>query len=774
MRKSILLISTMLLMISIGMAQNPKKPYKNGKKLFEIGNYQEALNELNNAVSIDQNYTDAIILRAKTFEKLKNLEAAASDYEKAAMLNKKIVDYRYQAGRLYYLTQNYDKALKHLSEAVILDDNHFQAFQFKSFTHIKLQEYKNAIVAIDNALNIKKTYVCYYTKAVANDSLKIYPQAIADYNKAIGLNPNFTKAYYSLTKTYLKNQQLDKAFELANRAVQKFPTKGESYKIRSLVYYNRGDLANAINDLTKLLTITKDDADVLFTRGMYYFEFEQYQNAKSDFSQLLAKNKNQIEALYWRGRANEELIENNLAIKDYRDFKVLAQNSKSNKLNDATKRLFELQREKNAPLILIDSALLFTNNTIAIFNNAEKITLSGKIKDESSIATCNINNQTIDLNNDQSFLVSLNVANINSVTITATDIYDNQAEKSFDLKAMETNPPLVKITTPYASDNGEIYLDSDDPNLFIEGFIEDESAIKDIYIDDIRASFNDKERNPKFTATVNIMNKNKITVVAVDAFNNKLETSFSLNREGALIAEDNPMGKTWVVFIENSNYETFASLEGPTKDVATIKSALANYQVHNFIHKQDMTKQEMERFFSIELRDQVKKNNVNSLLVWYAGHGKFINETGYWIPIDATRDDEFTYFNINALKASMQAYSTYITHTLVVTDACESGPSFYQAMRATNEIRSCDDETATKFKSSQVFSSAGYELASDNSKFTKTFAKSLQFNEDACIPIESIVTQVTKAVSNNENQKPQFGKIAGFEDENGTFFFIRK
>jgi len=263
-------------------------------------------------------------------------------------------------------------------------------------------------------------------------------------------------------------------------------------------------------------------------------------------------------------------------------------------------------------------------------------------------------------------------------------------------------------------------------------------------------------------------------VVAEDLFGNTVEQEFRLNREGAIIAETNPMGKTWVIFIENSNYESFASLDGPIKDVSLMKSALANYQIHNIIHKQDMSKSDMERFFSIELRDLVRSNRVNSLMVWYAGHGKYINEVGYWIPVDAQRDDEFTYFNINSLKAGMQSYSNNITHTLVVTDACESGPTFYQAMRSTNEEKSCDNWQATKLKSSQVFSSAGYELAVDNSQFTRTFANALVNNPNACIPIENIVNTVSQAVEKNNQQKPKFGKIAGFEDENGTFFFIAK
>jgi hypothetical protein len=182
----------------------------------------------------------------------------------------------------------------------------------------------------------------------------------------------------------------------------------------------------------------------------------------------------------------------------------------------------------------------------------------------------------------------------------------------------------------------------------------------------------------------------------------------------------------------------------------------------------------MERFFAIELRDLIRSNRVNSVLIWYAGHGKYINETGYWIPVDASRDDEFTYFNVNALKASMQSYPEFINHTLVITDACESGASFYQAMRSDIKERNCNDWEATRFKSSQVFSSAEYELAVDDSQFTRTFANVLTNSPDACVPIESIVLKVTSAVVSNNQQKPMFGKINGLEDEDGSFFFIPK
>jgi hypothetical protein len=73
-----------------------------------------------------------------------------------------------------------------------------------------------------------------------------------------------------------------------------------------------------------------------------------------------------------------------------------------------------------------------------------------------------------------------------------------------------------------------------------------------------------------------------------------------------------------------------------------------------------------------------------------------------------------------------------------------------------------------------VLSSAGYEMAADNSEFTRIFATTLMDNTDACLPIETIADKVTQEVSQHNQQKPLFGRITGLDDENGTFFFISK
>ncbi len=238
--------------------------------------------------------------------------------------------------------------------------------------------------------------------------------------------------------------------------------------------------------------------------------------------------------------------------------------------------------------------------------------------------------------------------------------------------------------------------------------------------------------------------------------------------------EANPMGKTWVVFIENTNYLTLSSLMGAQKDVNLVNEALSAYQVDKILRKQDLKKAEMEKFFSTELPALLKQNDVRSLLIWYSGHGKFINETGYWIPVDARRDDEATYYRMESLKKDLERMVDHLQHVLVITDACESGPTFFQAMRSIPTEPVCDDPVAARKRSYQLFSASGYDLAADESLFARTIAEALSTNPKPCIPVQEVVKKVTIQLIRNHLDRPQFGNITGMASEGGTFFFYKK
>ncbi len=778
MKKIFPFIAVLLFIASAGYGQSARKYFKAGEDFLEVRKYEDAIEQFSNAVALDPEYDKAYISRAAAYERVNNYAAAADDYERALVFNDKDEELMYKAGNAFYRSGNYGKSLAMLSSALARKSNYLEAYQVRVQVFIALKRYDEALEDCKRALRYKENELNYYNLGVVYEKLELLDEAEDAYQKSIAKNKNVIDPYLSLGKLAFQREKYDLAMSSVNQVLRIDARNKDGLMLRSRINAARMNLNQAVNDISEALTIYRNDPVMHVLRGDFYKELSRHTDAILDYTYAMEAGDTTAQIYYKRAGAYEKIRDFESAMKDYDKLLEISQydGTAQKLLAEARKRMFEINREDNKPVVKLVEPASNEDRTVFIPRGLNVIALTGLVQDESELSSLVINNFTVqpaEVKDGYEFLASINLRDADQIVVEATDVYENVEKAVFDVVWTETEKPDVNIIAPYAGDNNIIYLDSDDPVIYVEGRVEDESQIKSIYIDDVAASYVPTDVNPVFSARVAVENRSKFSVRAEDVYGNIANVDFTLNRESTDFS-NNPMGKTWAIFIENSNYDYFASLEGPTKDITLMKTALNKYQVHNFIHKKDMTKREMEKFFSIELRDLLRSNRVSSLMIWYAGHGKFVNETGYWIPVDAQREDEFTYFNVNALKASMQSYPEQLTHTLVITDACESGPSFYQAMRSANEIRSCDDWEATRFKSSQVLSSAGYELASDDSQFTRTFANTLINNPDACVPIESIVQKVTTAVTGNNQQKPQFGKIAGLEDENGTFFFIPK
>ncbi len=776
------LTKTALIGLAIGallLVSCSPKLMKTADDFAESGNYPEAVEQYTNVIKEKPDYVEAYIKRAEAYWEMEEYKEAALDYKRATTFERDDASLYAKAGEGFYLLENYEEAIPLLSKAVKLDEDKLAPHNMLIESYLAKEAYAQALKVTNEAIAAHPDKgLFFYHRGYIHQQMENLTQAENDLKKALTLQFRDAKLYYHLAQVLRDQKKYEEALNICSNGLDIDERNVDLLMLRADIYHMKLDYPNAINDLSKRIIFAPEDAEAFFQRGIYYQEFNQHQSAINDFSKVLSLEKDFAPAYYHRGLSYEEITNYRQAIADYEKYAQLVEHDKQaqKRLSEVRERLYELNREEQMPEVVIFKPSSSTDNTLDIAEGESFIIVEGKVQDDSGLQYAKFEGNDVEWlekGDGNHFRIEVEVDGKNTLTFAAADIYNNVLAKTFSIRRTETDPPQVQLMAPYASANGEVYLSNDLKKLYIEGEIEDASLIKRIMVNEMNASYQAKRYNPDFFATIDITNKDTFVVEVEDVYGNITRKGYTINREGIDIAEENPMGKTWVVFIENSNYNTFASLEGPVKDISMMKAALANYKIHNIIHKKDMSKQEMQRFFSIELRDLVRSNHVNSLLVWYAGHGKYLNETGYWVPVDAKRDDEFTFYNINTLKAALQGYSD-VTHTLVITDACESGPTFYQAMRSVPKERDCSDWYATKFKSSQVFSSAGYELAMDNSQFTRTFANSLVNNPDACLPIENIVTRVTVAVSKSGQQKPQFGKIDGLEDEGGTFFFMAK
>lgn len=776
--KSLLASGILFLIPMLVLSQSPKK-YCAAAEKFEKGkNYEGAIENYSKAIEMDPKYEAAYPARAKCYELINFKSEAIEDYKKAIVFDPKNKELYYNIGRLQVDLKNYKEADEFLRKAIERDKGYTEALALEVSVLFELRDYNYGLTVTSLAMADKKTGQSLYNHAVMQDSLKNLVEAEKYYRNAKLTDPKFIPAYIALALTDIKLNKLDDAMKVCDEGIAKDNTNMEIYYTKSLVHAANKDFQNAINEITKVI-LTKPSVNAYMLRASFYTTLGQHHNAINDYSEVLKLDDKNVIAYLNRANANEQIQNYKKALSDYNSVASLgAGNAKIEGIVAQSKqKIFELNRESTKPEIDLTS-IKHDKNIIRVSSDKTELTIQGVVKDASLIKNMTVNSGSATFSSDSlnpTFTLKItDLTKLNEITVSATDVYNNTQTTQYQIEKTESDPPIIAIETPIATFENEIFIDNNNQDIYLQGKIKDASLIESIVIEGVNATFNPTIINPEFSSQVKIAEKSKISVVVKDVYGNENVQVYSLNRSAATAGIDNPMGNTWVVFIENGKYTSFPSLEGPAKDVTAMKSALANYKITKTIHRKDMTKVEMEKFFSIELRDYVKNNNINSLMIWYAGHGKYVSPTGYWVPSDGKTDDEFSYFGIANLKAAMQSYAGKLVHTLVITDACESGATFLMAMRGGDEEKRCDNFELTKAKSSQVYTSAGYELASDNSQFTKTFVNTLNNNVEPCLPIEKIVKKVNAAVIQAGNQSPKFGKIKDLEDEGGTYFFIKK
>lgn len=766
--------------------QSASKFTKQAEKYLIERKFSDAIRDASEAIKLDPNKAEAYHIRAKASQQSGLNADAIRDFEKVALLEPKNFLVFYEIAAIHLSEGKFKEAVTAFDKLLAINPKHLDAWTKKAQAEIRNGEHAQAFESAKRAQSINKNdiWALYYAGEAAlglgnlDEAEKQLTSAAANVDASIKKNPNtavlYGIVYQQLGLVQLKRSKWDVSENNLTKAINADPQNPSFYLSRGHVMAAKSAYQNALNDYGQAIALRPKYAEAFLHRAQMNEKLGQLQLAVNDYNQVLSIQSENKEALIGRATAFIAMKQHKDAIRDLRKaLKIDPENKEANVLLIKAKEESYLQNmEKNAPEIVFKKPSA-SNNSISLRADQHKLMIEFMVKDASPMKNIQINGKDLETDDESinpAFVADLDIKDVNQIKIIATDIYLNSSELIIQINKTEINPPTVKIIQPYSTDDNQLFIESK-PNLFIEGEIKDQSKIASILINGTSASFPLDAINPKFTATVAINTKDTLSILATDEHGNSSLTKYLLIREDS--ANANPMGLTWVVFIENSDYKNLQRLDGPEKDVKALRGALGNYKIDRFEVKRNMTKAQLDRYFSIELRDQVQKNRVKSLIVWYAGHGKFLNETGYWIPVDGDSYEEFTYYSVNSLRSALQSY-TNLKHLFVISDACESGPAFYMAMRDELTEKRCDDWESTKYRSAQVFTSSNKEQSSDNSLFTQAFVNVLNNAKESCLSAETIAFKVMNVVKQNQRQVPKFGKIKGLDDENGSFYFIKK
>lgn len=108
-------------------------------------------------------------------------------------------------------------------------------------------------------------------------------QAFEEYGKALVVNPNNFEVYLQRGDIYVAKSSFEQALQEYSKAIELNPNSSNTYNRRGSIYMTVGNLVRAIQDFDKVLSFNPNDAQTYYARGITYATAGGYNNALQDF-----------------------------------------------------------------------------------------------------------------------------------------------------------------------------------------------------------------------------------------------------------------------------------------------------------------------------------------------------------------------------------------------------------------------------------------------------------------------------------------------------------
>jgi tetratricopeptide (TPR) repeat protein len=158
------------------------------------------------------------------------------------------------------------------------------AYGDRGFAYERLDQLDKAIADFDAAIRLKPDYaLAFGGRGLAYDNKGDTDRAIADYSQALRLKPDLTEALNNRAKVYFDRGDLTKAMADFSQAIRLRPDFFIAFDGRANVYAKRDEPLKAIVDYTEALRLRPDYANALNGRGAAYSDMGDYGRAIADY-----------------------------------------------------------------------------------------------------------------------------------------------------------------------------------------------------------------------------------------------------------------------------------------------------------------------------------------------------------------------------------------------------------------------------------------------------------------------------------------------------------
>ncbi|MFA5199366.1 MAG: tetratricopeptide repeat protein [Candidatus Omnitrophota bacterium] len=173
----------------------------------------------------------------------------------------------------------------------------------KGTLYLNKHEYEQAIAEYTKAIRLNPKYSkAYGYRGIVYNIKGNFDQAISDFTKAIELSPGYVVAYADRGSAHNGKGEFDQAISDSTKAIELYPNHAGAYKVRGYAYYAKGNFDQAISDCTKAIELNSNEAESYIYRASAYVSKGDFDQAISDYTKSLELSPN-YNALVYTNRA---------------------------------------------------------------------------------------------------------------------------------------------------------------------------------------------------------------------------------------------------------------------------------------------------------------------------------------------------------------------------------------------------------------------------------------------------------------------------------------
>jgi len=292
-----------------------------------IADYKEAIKI--NPKSSKAYYGRAVAIKNLVFRKeleREDLSLAINDLNTALTIDNNNYRFLLLRAELKYQQKDFYGSINDAKNAIDGFKNFYNKETDVSKGYVKPIASKIGYTFTKNYENIQVYYMYYYFTGASKVQLGDYDGAMNDLNEAIKIG-NSQFSYYSMCYTdrgYLKYElgDLNGALSDLSKSIELLPG-GVSYEYRAYIKFELGDLDGAIKDISKSIEFNPDSFKYA-TSSYFKSQLDYYKQAEQDILKAIELEPENIELKYllinyihYSGKPNEALEELNKNLKNF-------------------------------------------------------------------------------------------------------------------------------------------------------------------------------------------------------------------------------------------------------------------------------------------------------------------------------------------------------------------------------------------------------------------------------------------------------------------------